>query len=362
MNTRIKTSDNRQWFGWSDAGRVFVAFVLLVVPLALTAQAQSGDVGRQVTKVGTTSADFLSVPVGARATAMGGAVSAVVNDGTSIYWNPAGLAGIRNGIFTVENAEWIADITFNYLSVILPAGSGTMGFGVTALRTGEMEVTTEEQQDGTGETFRAGSYAFALSYGRSLTDRFSIGANVKLITEHISNSTANGVALDIGTLFTTPFRGIRLGASISNFGTKMKMSGDDLLVPVDIAPGMEGNNQSTRGRITTDPFDLPLMMRIGLAGEVYETGNSRITVAVDALNPNNNQQYVNVGSEIALLGEVVLLRGGYSELFLEDSERSFTAGAGLRYGFGSLDVAFDYAYEAHENLNGVNRFTLMVRF
>lgn len=340
-------------------GFALLLALLLVCGTALPAAAQTD---RTVTKTGTTAADFLGIPVGARATAMGGAVSATIDDATAIYWNPAGLADLAGGTFTAEHAAWLVDVDFNFMSVALPTDVGTFALGVTAMRTPEMDVTTEEAQNGTGETFDASSYAFALSYGRALTDRFRIGANAKLIREAISNSSATGVALDIGTMFTTPFRGIRLGASISNFGTKMSMTGDDLLIPVDIAPGSQGNNESTRGLITTDAFDLPLTMRIGLAGEVYRGANSRLTFAVDALNPNNNAQYVNVGAEAAFLGELLMLRAGYNELFLDSSLRSFTAGGGLRYGFGNLNVAFDYAYEAHEYFDGVNRFTFSLAF
>ena len=67
----------------------------------------------------------------------------------------------------------------------------------------------------------------------NLTDRFSVGFNGKYIQEKIANNHAKGWALDIGTLFETPY-GFRLGTSISNFGPIMRMTGDDLLVAVDI--------------------------------------------------------------------------------------------------------------------------------
>lgn len=333
---------------------------LVATPRA--AIAQFGDVTRDVSKAGTTAADFLNIPVGARATAMGGAFSATGGDPSAMYWNPAGLADLTNGIFTAEYASWLVDVDFNFASLIMPTDFGTIGFGITALRTASMDVTTEEQQNGTGETFSAGFYSFNISYARALTDRFKLGANVKLVREDISTSSAQGFAIDIGTLFTTPFRGIRLGASIANFGTKMQMTGDDLLIPVDVAPGQEGNNQSTRGRITTDAFDLPLTMRIGLAGELYQTDQVRFTLSVDALNPNNNEQYVNVGAEAGFLNDLIMIRGGYSDLFLSESPRTFALGGGLNYRFGTLGFMLDYAYQAYQYFDGVNRFTLSVNF
>ena len=330
--------------------------------ITTSSSAQFDQATRNVTKRGTTAADFLNIPVGARATAMGGAVTATIDGPTAMYWNPAALGTQNQSAFAVEYAQWLAEIDFSFVALTIPTSFGTVGLGLTSMRTADMEVTTVAQQEGTGETFNASSYALALSYGKQLTDRFSIGANGKVINETIWNSTSSGVAFDIGTLFTTPFRGVRLGASISNFGTKMQLGGDDLLVIVDVDPNNGGNNESSRALLRTDRYDLPLTMRIGLAGDVVNRQNSRITLSVDALNPNNSQQYVNAGAEIGLLGDLLLLRGGYSELFLEDNTRSLTVGAGLRYRFSPLDLAVDYAFEKQEYFDGVNRFTMSVQF
>ena len=80
---------------------------------------------------------------------------------------------------------------------------------------------------------------FTSSYGSGN----SSGINGKYIQQSISNSHARGFALDLGTLFDTPF-GFRLGTSISNFGPKLKMTGDDLLIGADVDENMEGNNDS----------------------------------------------------------------------------------------------------------------------
>ncbi|GAB5518286.1 MAG: hypothetical protein RhofKO_05370 [Rhodothermales bacterium] len=338
-------------------------FLLLAFFAVDVAHAQFGSVTRNVTKRGTTAADFLSIPVGARGAAMGGAVTASVNDASAIYWNPAGLAEMRNGAgFMAEYAQWLAGIDFNFASVVLPAAGGTVGLGVTSMRTGEMDVTTVDQQNGTGETFSAGSFAVSASYGRALTDRFSLGLTGKYVNERIWNSSANGFAIDVGTMFITPFRDVRLGAAITNFGTKLQMAGDDLLAVIDIDPNNQGNNESNRAFLKTDAFDMPLVMRIGLAGEAFQSESSRLTLAVEALNPNNSEQYLNFGAELGLLGDLIMFRGGYSEVLLDESVRSVTLGGGLHYTFGPLDLKFDYAYEAQEFFDNVNRFTFSAQF
>jgi len=335
----------------------------LVLSLGATdVMAQFDSDTRTVTKRGTTAADFLNIPVGAQASSMGGAITASVSGPTSIYWNPAGLASMNEGAFVADYATWLAEIDLSFVSIAIPTSAGTIGLGLTTMVTPDMEVTTVEQQDGTGERFNAASYALSLAYARSLTDRFSIGGAFKVINERIWNSSSSGMAFDIGTQFVTPFRDIRLGASISNFGTKMQIGGDDLLVVVDIDPNAEGNNESNRARFNTDRFDLPLTMRIGLAGEVIQTEDIRLTIGIDALNPNNSEQFVNIGTELGFRGDLIMLRAGMSELFMEDSIRSYSLGAGLRYRFAPLRFGLDYSYEVQDYFADVNRFTLTVGF
>jgi hypothetical protein len=313
---------------------------------------------------GTAAAEFLDIPVGARATAMGGAFGATASDGTALYWNPAGIARLPERTATFEYAQWYVGVDVNYAAVTTPTRFGSVGVGITAVRYDDMDVISEttNDQEPTGETFSAGSYAVSLSYARSLTDRFALGGTVKLVREQIANSAANGVAFDVGTLFTTPFQGVRLGASIQNFGSKMRMSGSDLNVPFDPLPGQNGNNGNVPSRIETDRYDFPLVMRVGLASEVYEQAGTRVTVAVDALAPSAAAQHLNVGAEVGLLGGLVQVRGGYQELFMAESDRSFTLGGGLRYEFGRLNLAADYAYEASQYFSGVNRLAFALQF
>ncbi|CAN5609675.1 hypothetical protein BH23BAC4_BH23BAC4_02670 [soil metagenome] len=337
------------------AGLLATALVLFVcVGLASQSIAQ--------TQNGTAAADFLNIPIGARAIGLGGAFVALADDASAIYWNPAGLARQDMRQFSAEHASWLVGVDLNYASLMLPTTFGTVAVGITSMSVPEMEVTTAEMQDGTGETFSAGSFAVTMAYARNLTDQFSLGANVKYIREHVASSSATGIAVDIGTLFTTPFYGVRLGAAIANFGTPMRMTGPELLVPIDIDPNNAGNNNNVRGELQTDQFDLPRIMRVGIAGEPYQSEGTRVTLAIDALSPSAGGQHVNVGAEVGLLGDLVQLRGGVNELFLADSPRSFTLGAGLRYTFGNLNIAADYAYEAFQYFDGVNRFTVSVRF
>ena len=282
-----------------------------------------------VDKTGTTAAKFLSIGVGSKASGMGGAFTSIANDATAMYWNPAGLSFNNTKEVYFNHANWIADISFDYFGFTIPMnGKSTIGFNITSVTMDEMEVTRYGNED-TGETFKAADYAIGSTYALNLTDRFSIGLNSKYIQQSIANSHAKGLALDFGTLFVTPF-GFRLGTSISNFGPKLMMTGDDLLIGADVDENIEGNNESVTGILSTDYFDLPLVLRIGISDEFHIGSRNNIVLSLDAISPNDNANYINVGAGIYLLDGLISLYGGINSIFLENAESEFSFGGGLR--------------------------------
>lgn len=337
---------------------------ILILALLLVAAGRSP--AADITKVGTTAAKFLAIGAGSRAVAMGGAFVATADDATAMYWNVAGLAQLERPELLVNHTRWLADINYTYMGLVLPMGSmGTFGVNVLAMTMGEMRVTDlGVVGDYTGATFNAGSYAIGVAFARRLTNRFAIGANFKYINETISQASASGVALDIGTIFLTPFRDIRWGVSISNFGTKLQMTGDALLVLKDIAPNEAGNNESVNAVLATDRFDLPLLLRVGVAKELLQSDRLRLTAELDAMHPNDNTEYINAGIELGLqlVGGEVALRGGVKSLGLEQSNEEFTLGAGVMLPLQGVDLSADYAYESWTRLGMIQKFTLRLGF
>jgi len=317
-----------------------------------------------VSKSGTTAAGFLNMDMGARATAMGSAFVAVADDPTALYWNPAGIARAGTAMAHFSHSRWIADIHFEDAAFVVPVGlAGAIGAYAKFMTMADMERTTINDPEGTGEIFGAGSYAFALSYARKLTDRFSIGANAKWIEERIYHSSARGFAIDIGTLFDTKFNGISIGMNISNYGTKMRMDGRDLLVQTDIDPLVAGNNDKVNATLKTDRYDLPLLMRVGVAMDLLQDAEkNRLVLSLDALHPNNNMESLNVGGEY-VFNNSVALRAGYKSLFLNRSEEGLCLGAGFRYRIpGVASIQIDYAYQDFGVFNNTQKFSVGVDF
>jgi len=334
--------------------------VISIFILILQSAAFSGE----VTKTGTTAAKFLSIGIGPRANAMGGAFTSLANDASAMYWNPAGIALLNQfeGIFTYTNL--FVDIKLNYAGFVIPVGDfGTLGVNATILDYGEMEITTELNPEGVGTTFSAGSYAFGLSYARFITENFVVGATVKYVRENIYNSSAEGISFDVGTIFNTPFWDIRFSSSITNYGTKMQMTGDDLLIQHDPDPTRSGNNQSLDAYYSTDKFELPLKLQTGISKDFLFMDEQRLTLAVDALFPNDNEIFFNVGGELALLNNLFAVRAGYKTILVDDSPEGLTLGAGLNYdGLEYFGISVDYAYQEYQYLGDTHSFGVRLRF
>lgn len=331
-----------------------ILILIMLIPL-LDMSAQS--------KVGTTSAPFLTNPVGSRAIGMGGAFVATSNDVTALHWNPAGIARIGGGDASFTRTNWFANITYNWAGATIDLGEiGAIGLNATYLDYGKMEVTTLTEYDGTGEYFSASDMVIGLTYSRNLTDRFAIGLTAKYVHQKIWNCSASTVAFDFGVLFISDIYGLRVGATITNFGEDMQLDGKDLYVQHDIDPNAYGNNEQILAKLKTDKFPLPLTFRVGLAIDPINIKNHRVTIGVDALHPNDNSESLNAGIEY-LLYNIFALRAGYSSIFLDNDESGLTLGAGIRYEFNPVfGVYVDYAYQDFGILKYTQHFTLGIRF
>ncbi len=339
-------------------------WVFLLLVLGILPEFSFGQLYvKRVSKVGTTAAPFLEIGVGARAIGMGGAFVALANDASTMYWNPGGLAKLKTSSVLLEHSNWLAGINFDYANIILQLGElGTIGGSFTSLTMADQIVRTVDRPNGTGERYSAGDLSVGLSYAKNLTDRFSIGFNAKYIHQKIWHMTSSAFAIDFGTLFITQFRGLRIGTSLSNFGTSMRLDGRDILVYHDIDPRIMGNNPRIPAELKTDSWDLPLLFRLGVAMDVVNTTANRLTLAVDAQHPSDNSQSLNVGAEYAFR-KFFSLRFGYKSLFLRDGEEGPTFGVGLRQSiYGLTRVQVDYAYESFGRLENIQKFSLQLIF
>ena len=344
---------------------VSLTAIVLIVALLGPTQSYAQEASKNVSKVGTTAATFLEIPVGSRAISMGSAFVALANDASSLYWNPAGSARLAQNEVLVAHALWIADMNFDYAAFALPLGDfGTLGLSFTSLNMEDMKVRTVERPEGTGELFSAGSFAVGVHYGRNLSDRFSIGVSAKYISEHIWNMQSQAFAFDLGALFTTEFfNGMKIGAIITNFGTDLQLSGRDTRTFHRVDATKLGSNEQIPENVEMDKWQLPLNFQFGIATNVFESETHVLTIAADALHPSDNYESVNAAFEYGF-AKTLFLRAGRRALFLADGEGGASLGVGVVAGlFGSgSDARFDYSYTSFGRLKDVSALTVSITF
>lgn len=335
----------------------------LALAVALGAGALHGA-ARAQTKTGTTVGAVMLIEPSARLSAMGNAGAVATGEALAAYYNPGTLGFLPTSQAQFTHSPWLADIAYNYATVALRTGPHALLLSLTALDSGDMEETqvrTGGESEFTGRRFSAQQLVFGLGYGRALTDRFSAGVHAKLLRESIDNSALTAFALDFGVVYRLPF-GATLGASIANYGGRARYGGLDLRAGLDQNPEEFGDPSNRDVELYTEAYDLPTIFRVGVGMPVQLGADQRLSVNVDAFQPSDNSNSVSLGGEWAFR-DLVMLRGGYQNLFLEDAEGGLTLGGGLNYDVGGFGLSFDYAWnDFGERLGSTQRFTFGVAF
>jgi len=326
------------WLKVSKSFRPTVFVLALAIALCLTAMFGVSEVRAQA-KVGTTGAQFLELGVSARAMGMAEAFTSVVDDISAVYYNPAGLVYMSGREAAFSYISMPADINYYFGAIGMPMESigGVLGFSAYTLTSGDMieidYVNVLDPQLGTGRVFSYDDFAFAVSYGRYLTDRFSIGVSVKYIGEFTHDYSASGWSADVGTNYDTGFRNFTIAMVITNFGPDMRMIADD--------------------------YPLPINFKFGASINVIHGDSHILTFAAEGSHPSDNLEKYNTGLEYTYRDFVVLRGGGRFNYDVD----GFTAGGGVRVPFGEeSQLTFDYAYQDFGILTEVHRFSMSIAF
>ena len=342
---------------------VIMVMWLLTASLIPERAVQAQEFVTNVSNKGTVAASFLEIGIGARAVAMGGSYAAESGRPEMIYWNPAGLAYMQGLGVSFTHAEWLAETNLEFFTVAapLPFFSSVVAASITSLSVPAQPVRTVLEPEGTGESYTAQDYAVNLSVAAQLIPAFSVGVTGKYISQRIWTESANQIALDVGVYYQTPLPGLALGASISNFGPDMRLSGKNLTNIVD--PDLANRGIENIPVIyKTDGFPLPQIFRFGMAYSVRVPGRGNLETLVSLMHPTGSTESMSMGVEYGF-NELIFFRAGYQNLFERDAINGLTLGGGLQYVLRSRNAfAFDYAYSDWSILQKVHRVTLSLSF
>ncbi|MGB9595362.1 MAG: hypothetical protein ACPL7B_03695 [Candidatus Poribacteria bacterium] len=288
---------------------------------------------------------FDNADIGARPTGMGGAFIAIADDSNASSYNPAGLGFVKNIDASFTRLILYSGVAnYNYAGVAVPLktyGNIGMSFGILQE---ESKIYSEKN--------------VAFSYSKSLVDKVSVGANIKMLSTgfdesaewvkenpYFANKTTSGVTVDIG-LLAKPISDLGIGLVAEN------------LIPVDVSIS------------ESEEEKVPMSIKFGLAyklsaiaknaqqpalKEVLETtiisfeGGTRKEREVSATK-------LKAGIEMWFAEQTVGIRAGYNIKKVGQSSNSVNLGTSIKIPISNVIMRVDYAVQIlgsdiQENLN-----------
>ena len=314
----------------------------------------SGLIYGQNPNLGTSGAQFLKIPLSAKESGMAGAVVGLTDDASSIFWNPAGIAKVEGVNIHFSYMKWMELFNMSAAAITYNMGDmGVIGASVVSFTTGQIEITTEQQPNGTGEFYDAQDIALGITYAKFLTTDFNVGVTVKYINQGIWHENASGFAFDIGTQYKLNFHNLTIAMSMNNFGGNLQFAGSDLEVRQQLDPNFPVS-RSAPADMRTSGYPLPLNFQVGLGFDIYKSDFLKIVGGIDAVHPNDNKERLQFGTQVSVFDRL-FLRGGY--LYNHDTQ-NFALGAGANIPTGNTTIEFDYSYSHYDILPAVHRISM----
>jgi hypothetical protein len=315
------------------------------------------------TKLAQTGFNFMSVGTDARATAMGEAFTTIEGSSTSLFYNPAGLAGVNSFVdLSLSQMKWIADIKYLSGTVAfapLEGRYGVVGVSFMSINYGVFhftQVAANEQgyQDLT-DWPTPNAYVVGVGYGKAISDKFSVGGQIKYAHQSLGQSivpvyktvidtsgragrdttydlrdySAGTLAFDFGTLYKTGLKSLAFGVAICNFAQEI--------------------------RYERESFQLPLSFKIGISMNLLDLmpgvgEDHTLFASIDAVHPRSYDEFLNIGAEY-VFSKTIALRVGY---ITKHPDYSLTAGLGVQ----KAGIGVDYSIMPHKIFNNIHRLSV----
>lgn len=340
-----------------------ILFVILILTFSVFETFGGGQ-----NRAGTAAAPELRIPIGARYLAMFGSNVGSISGLEAIYWNPAGVdfsANAADALFS--HRSYIADMNLNFVAISGRLSDfGSLGLSFRSLNIGEINVTTLDQPDGTGQIINPSYFTLSLTYSKKLTDRVSVGGNLNLISETIDKVSATGVGFDFGVQYKSLFDvgGFDLGVVVKNIGSSMKFDGNGLYYEGQSTIGERG---PTFLKIEAASAALPSEIILGLSYQTSFDADNSLMVSTSFHNNNYSYDDYKVGTEYSFRN-LVFARAGY--LFSPQATdatpniyQNFALGFGVNFKeISDLNIVLDYAYVPVKYFDANHVFSIALGF
>ncbi len=263
--------------------------------------------GTTVVKAQNYGGAYLQMSTSAAASGMGQAYTALSGDAASTYWNPAGLASVKNFSFVLLSAQGLQqDRVFNTASFAyrLPMGmTVAASFALSGVKSID---TYSDANVSTGSDDNANT-VIGLSAAQSMGSNLSVGGTVRYISQDLIAKKEKGSSIDVGMRYAM-----------------------DKVTFAAVA-------QNVVGKVGND--DLPNLLRLGVGMSDAKGLVVGADYVIEDINHGGSNKFANIG-------------GGYNMEFgsmmftpragLQNA--NFAAGLGLSMKAGSMNIGIDYSY------------------
>lgn len=331
-------------------------YLLFFLPVILNAQTG-----------GQTTYSFLKIPTAARAAGMGGhLISIKDNDLNLVADNPAILDSTLHNNITFSYVNYIQNVDFGYFSYARHFHDiGTFSMGMQFMGYGEF-VRADETGQKIGE-FRAGDYAFDLSYGYARDSIWSLGATVKFIYSSYDIQQSFGVAMDLGVHYMSKKKFFQAGLVLSNIGYQITpyegSERQDLPFQIQAAGSYKLPKAPLRFTLLVNnaqTWDLTGEEAINGVPTISPDGQTQTQTPENTLTLDNLFRHFVIGAEI-LPSDNFYIQFGYNYLRRQElsvaSNTTSLGGFSLGTGFRIKKIKFSYAITGYTKAGTSHHFT-----
>jgi len=296
---------------------------------------------------------FMDDGGGARALALGGAFTAVADDPSAAYWNPAGLSFATDRQLLVMHSERFGDlIDRDYAAYVQPVnwsllGGDQAGVGVSLIRLGVDDIAFTDHinldADGDGvvsalEQFALfdrqdeiryvsdAEYALFLSYGER-RGNWRLGGSLKFIRQSVGEYSSMGLGVDVGLFRPGLWGNLDFGLKLQDAtSTPLAWNTADSTVE-SIAPAVI---PALAYRLPVPAWDASVLLTTSFETRFENRGDA------DQYSTGSLSTNVHAGMEVGFANRV-FVRGGFDSGW---GSEDMTAGAGFRLSRLTVDYAY----------------------
>ena len=281
-------------------------------------------------QAGQTGMAFLQIGVGTRSAGMGNAATAIVDDASALFWNPARITAIKGFDATFIHTNWFQDVSHEFIGIVAGNGVSAVGFGFTIMSVDGIERRTNTPSQQPLATFNAYDVVLSGSYARRITETWSAGITLKGLSEKILFETASGVAFDLGVTYQGLNQGLILAGTIRNIGPQMSF--------------------------IREKFDLPREVRVGTGYKPpIDLFQDRVLISADISKYKGEPIRLNMGSEYTYQQRFSIMIGYQTR----QGQSGFTTGFRAQFHPYRIDYAF-VPFSA--GLGNTHRFAIGIRW